>query len=435
MAKAIVTKKKMAQRRKRFTVAMIRNLEPEAKPYPVYDSHLAGLRVMVYPTGSKVFQVYGKPRGSQRPVNCRICKEGQLPLNSSDPKTRSVYSEARELIAQLAQGLDPNKKKQQQIEAAKVEAAQQEAGNITLQEALDQYLENVTLADNTVSGYRAVIKNHLSDWLELPLVSINAKMIKAQHKEIGEKHPVAANNTMRVFRAVYNWVSEELEDELDEPLPPAPTGKLKKRWNAERPRKNTIQPEQLEDWWAATLKITGEGAYLGDGQLAADYLQFVLMTGCRRREASDLQWAQVNLKAKTFTITSSAAKNNIEVTLPLCDFLVQILKRRKEDGSKRPFPLVEVRRFVRKVEEWSEVQFSVHDLRRTFITWANDMDISQYTVKALVNHSRGNDVTAGYDQVGMTRLRKASSKICDYILSRAGQREAVVSISEARSNG
>jgi len=36
--------------------------------------------------------------------------------------------------------------------------------------------------------------------------------------------------------------------------------------------------------------------------------------------------------------------------------------------------------------------FYMHDLRRTFVTIAESLDISSFAVKALVNHKQGDDV-------------------------------------------
>jgi len=58
----------------------------------------------------------------------------------------------------------------------------------------------------------------------------------------------------------------------------------------------------------------------------------------------------------------------------------------------------------------------VHDLRRTFITVAESLDISAYAVKRLVNHKMSNDVTAGYIVNDVERLRKPMQSITDYFL-------------------
>lgn len=47
----------------------------------------------------------------------------------------------------------------------------------------------------------------------------------------------------------------------------------------------------------------------------------------------------------------------------------------------------------------------IHDLRRTFITIAESLDISAYALKRLLNHKMNNDVTAGHIIIDAERLR------------------------------
>ena len=58
------------------------------------------------------------------------------------------------------------------------------------------------------------------------------------------------------------------------------------------------------------------------------------------------------------------------------------------------------------------MRMSAHDLRRTFITVAESVDISPLALKALVNHSLGRDVTSGYVVMTAERLREAALCIC-----------------------
>lgn len=70
-----------------------------------------------------------------------------------------------------------------------------------------------------------------------------------------------------------------------------------------------------------------------------------------------------------------------------------------------------------KVIQESGVHFTVHDLRRTFITVAESLNISAYALKSLLNHKMSNDVTAGYIIKDAERLREPIQKITDYLLS------------------
>ena len=78
------------------------------------------------------------------------------------------------------------------------------------------------------------------------------------------------------------------------------------------------------------------------------------------------------------------------------------------------------------------MKFCLHDLRRLFITTAESLDISNYTIKLLVNHSLGGDVTAGYTIPDPERLRKAMQKIEDRILHLTGNQKTGNIISIAR---
>ena len=72
------------------------------------------------------------------------------------------------------------------------------------------------------------------------------------------------------------------------------------------------------------------------------------------------------------------------------------------------------------VTKASGVHFTVHDLRRTFITIAESLDISAYALKRLMNHKMNGDITAGYIVTDVERLRKPMQQITDYILKCMG---------------
>ena len=157
-----------------------------------------------------------------------------------------------------------------------------------------------------------------------------------------------------------------------------------------------------------------------------DYFMLVILTGLRRQEAASLRWDQVDLKAKTLRIADT--KNNEPHTLPLSTHLRKLLQTRKESASSPfvfPAPsasghIMESRKQIDKVIASSGIQFTVHDLRRTFITIAESLDIPAYALKRLLNHKMHNDVTAGYIVSDVERLRSPMQKITDYILKRMG---------------
>lgn len=75
--------------------------------------------------------------------------------------------------------------------------------------------------------------------------------------------------------------------------------------------------------------------------------------------------------------------------------------------------------------ERSGAEFTLHDLRRTFVTIAESLDIPAYALKRLLNHRvSAADVTAGYIIHDVERLRRPMQVITDYLLSTGGIRPA-----------
>lgn len=72
------------------------------------------------------------------------------------------------------------------------------------------------------------------------------------------------------------------------------------------------------------------------------------------------------------------------------------------------------------------IQFTVHDLRRTFITIAESLDIPAYALKRLLNHKMSGDVTAGYIILDVERLRRPMQVIAEFILRQIRLKDASV---------
>jgi len=147
-------------------------------------------------------------------------------------------------------------------------------------------------------------------------------------------------------------------------------------------------------------------------------LQFLLQPGFPGRKCC--------LTAKILRIIDT--KNNIPHTLPLTTYLRNLLQTRKAlansnfvfSAPSATGHIMESRKQIDKVVASSGIHFTVHDLRRTFITIAESLDIPAYALKRLLNHKMHNDVTAGYIVSDVERLRKPMQKITDFMLKRMG---------------
>ena len=130
-------------------------------------------------------------------------------------------------------------------------------------------------------------------------------------------------------------------------------------------------------------------------------------------------------------------------TLPLSNYLYELLLSRSQGkvndyvfpGTGAAGYIIEPRKQIANVTKLSGIHFTVHDLRRTFITIAEGLDISAYALKRLMNHKMNGDITAGYIVTDVERLRKPMQQITDFFLNCMGvMQSAELFIIEAVSN-
>ena len=334
---------------------------------------------------------------------------GRYPVLTAE----SARQQAMKQLNKMAEGIDPLKEKREQNIKA-----------VTLGEVFADYLETRQLKPKTVKDYVGAMKNIYPDWQKLPITDISRDAVDRRHKKIGEERGEAyANLGARTLRAVLNYAGAKYETGNGVSiLPDNPVKRISQTrgWFKANRRTGHIKAHQLETWFQAVLHI--------DNSTIRDYLIFVLLTGTRKDESAKLQWTDIDLADKSYILRDP--KNNRPIQLPLSDYLADMLLARKLQ-SDSPFVfsgtgakgyLVEPKRQLAKIIEQTEIQFSMHDLRRSFVTIAESLDIGGYALKTLVNHKEGNDVTSAYIQMNTERLRLPMQKITDFILSSAGIR-------------
>ena len=382
---------------------------PEKGQVFYFDADLRGFGLCV---GKKAKAYFAQREVNGRTIRTTIGRHGEFTAEQARKK-------AQELLYRMANGENPNTTKRLLRK------------RVTLVEAFESYLENrKELSPKTIYDYRRAIELYLKDWQRKPLQEITKNMVMERHSKLGDKHGQStANGTMRVLRAVFNYSCVVFEDIVKEN--PVKRLSQSRSWYRQERRRSIISPSELKPWYEGVMNLESE--------VTKDYLRFLLFTGMRRAEATRLKWEDVDFIAKTVLIPET--KNREPLALPMSDFLMDLLSARKEktNGSEFVFPgsgrsghLEEPKRAVSRVIALSGVKFMLHDLRRTFITIAESLDIPHYALKRLINHKISGDVTAGYIVMDIERLRKPMQRITDYILQEAGvkKKPKVVDIQE-----
>ncbi|MEO1943402.1 MAG: tyrosine-type recombinase/integrase [Candidatus Thioglobus sp.] len=376
-----------------------------SRPY-YHDSIVGGLSVRITSKGVKSFVV--QRRINKRPV---IVTLGRYP----EMTIQIARKQAIKALNSISEGVNPNNKDKEVL-----------IQNISLGQVFSDYIRSrgTNLKDNTKKGYISAFNNYLKDWEGKPIAEITRDMVEKKHRAITKQSPTRANTVMRQLRAYFNYAMGEYEDSDGNPIfIHNPVSRLShiKAWNREKRKQTIIKTYDLKKWYDTVMELPQHqlnNKQPNTAEVCRDLFLFILFTGLRRREASTLMWDNIDFKDHSLTIEDT--KNHEAHSLPLTPFLLEVLERRKSDspyifqGTTPDKPLNDPKKQLDKVRKISGVYFNLHDLRRTFITIAESLDINTYALKQLLNHKDQRDVTGGYIITDMERLREPMNKITDW---------------------
>jgi len=386
----------------------------KGKQIDYYDSDLPAFGVRVSAT-SKVYFVRKWINGKLSRVSL-----GRHGVISAD----TARKEAADATTDLRKGIDINREK-----------AKAKTRSITLAKAFELFLATRTgLKPKTVAMYSDHVNRLFGSWTKKPIAEITSDMISRRHSDISEANGQAtANSAMRTFRAIYNFARSITENAI--PENPAHRLSQTKQWNKIERRRTFIKPHLLKPWYDAVIALRNP--------IVSKHLLLLVSTGLRKNEALTLKWSSVDFEDKSFTIENT--KNGNPHILPMSTFIFRIFDELKSyqvneyvfPGAAQDSHLKDPRRSFAAITEHSllalngvataaellqkkrdnpesvvqGIEFTQHDLRRTFITIAESLDIPYAALKRLLNHSDGNDVTGGYLQITTDRLRGPMERI------------------------
>jgi integrase len=383
--------------------------------------------VTYFDQGLKGFGVYTTKNAKTYFIQARV--NGKEIKRTIGKASLVKYGEARKdakiILAQMSKGIDPEAEKQSA-----------ELAGMTLRQTFERYQKDRQLKPRTIKCYNDLLKSYTTEWLDKPISNITKELIAEKHKNIGKDHGEnAANNLMRTIRSLYNFAYILTEEKI--PSNPVLRLSQTRQWYKVERRHTFLKPHELKFWYDAVQKI--------ENTIIRDYLLMIAFTGLRKQEGLQLKWAYIDMQDRSLTLPGKMTKNGKPHTLPLSQYLYSLfIELQKRKINEYVFPgtgvtghLVEPKKqmnfisrhtllatngisdqaeFNKRMADNPEsilpgISFTLHDLRRTFITVAESIDISYAALKRLLNHADGNDVTGGYLQITTDRLRDPMERI------------------------
>ncbi len=380
---------------KRLTARSVELAKPNrSKRIEIPDAGKPGLYLVIQPSGRKSWAVRYRRLSDRAPRKFTI--EGF-------PSLAVAHKLAQEALDKVAEGHDPAQAKRQ-------ERATEHAPN-DLKSAFCDFLNRHRRKKNgqpvrestrreraRLFGLRPDPDKDAGTWIETGngvLKHWRNKSLDHIHKadvhdlldHAGDQGPVLANRLLGALRTFFGWCVKR--------------GRLEKSPcdGIDAPHPETTRDRVLSDTELAALWRVADA----DGYAFGPMVKLLALTGCRRDEVRRAVWSEFDLPAKQWLIPGHRTKNGHDHLVPLSDTAIGILEslpRIKGAGllftTTGETPISGLTRARARLHDAiarelgaEPENFTLHDLRRTFVSGLQRLGHPLEVCEAAVNHKSG----------------------------------------------
>ncbi len=384
------------------TVAHIK--PPKAGRIELWDSMLPGFGLRVTDNDARTwFVMYRAGMGEDR-------KQRRLKIGDAKLMDLAEAREgAREAMRQVAKGIDP---------AAERPAPALASGTVRAiaSDYLARYVKKNTRPSTHKETKRIFDIDVLPAWGGRPLASITRRDAGELLAGIAERGAeVQANRTLARLKTFFGWCVDE------EIISASPVGRMKPP-TKERARDRALTDDEIRWFW--------KGCDLLEWPFGPLF-KLLLLTAQRRDEVAAINFAELDLEKRLWTIPRERAKNDRAHEVPLSELALEILQgaiadRPPIDGEQAPTLIftttgkTAVSGFSRAKErldaEMAKLagkpmsDWILHDLRRSAATGMARLNIAPHVVDKVLNHVSGTirGVAAVFNRFGYLDERNAA---------------------------
>ena len=234
-------------------------------------------------------------------------------------KPAAARKAAQAALERVRLGVDPAEEKRIRRDQRRPEAETFEA---VARDYLNQHHKRNSRQSTFSEASRDFEKHAIAAWGKRPIASITRRdVIQLVDRIVQRGAEVQANRTLARLRAFFNWcVGKDILS-----ASPAATLKLPTQ---EKPRDRVLSDDELRWFLSACDEI---------GWPFGPYAKLLLLTAQRRDEVACMEWAELDLNERVWTIPGARAKNERLHEVQLSREAVEVLRSLPRLGARLPF--------------------------------------------------------------------------------------------------
>jgi integrase len=348
---------------KPLTPAAIRALKPRAKLYELSDGGCVGLRVAVFPSGTKSFiHRYRRNGASKKDTFGSVASLG--------------LAEARRQVTAARARLERD------IAPLPTQRALQ--GGDAIPTAVAQFLALHVRRKNRPSSIQAAERVFRRDvlpaWRHLSVQSVTRRDVIELIESIAVDRPYLANRVRELLHKFFEWLRGR------DVLMVNPVSGVE-RPHQEEKRQRWLTDDEIRALW---LACEHEGAF---GQA----FKLLLCLGARRNEVSHMKFSELDEERRLWTLPAERSKNGRKHELPLSDQAWALIQGRPRyadcgyvftaDGRRPVIGWGRVKRRLSARAGIPEEGWRLHDLRRTAAVGMQRLGVPPPVIEAALGHA------------------------------------------------